>query len=988
MIVGLINTHSLETVIGILGILKAGAAYLPIDPKEPPDRMNFMLADAAPQLLLVNTKLDDAVIFEGDTLDLTDVGLYTGATDNLTFYNNASQLVYVIYTSGSTGVPKGTMIAHQQLVNYIWWAKQIYINDQSDIFALYSSLAFDLTITSIFTPLLCGNTVVIYSDSEDEYVLFRIIRENQVTILKLTPSHLSLLKDGDYRNSSLRRLIVGGENLKVSLARNVYACFGGHIEIMNEYGPTETVVGCMLHHYDYTQDRLTSVPIGGPAHNVQVYVLDQFLKPVPLYSVGELYVSGAGVARGYLNRPELTSERFVPDPFMRGRRMYKTGDLARFIRADCIEYVGRADRQVKVRAHRIELGEIETCLEGHPLIKDAIVVYREPTEDEGHLCGYIVVSAEISPAELRAYVSGYLPAYMIPSRFTRIDAIPLTGNGKIDYNALPDALMAEQQPDMPDVAGSSAEHVLLRTIGDVLQIDDLDLDDHFFHLGGNSIKAIQIAARISRHGLSLKARDILAYPIIRQMALCISHASAAVSQEPCTGIVATTPIVAWFFAQNFTNPHYYNQSVCLRLKRKVAVEYLADAMTALILHHDTLRLNYDAHSHCLFYNDRYIYEKHTVAAYDLADDQPAKQQQRMLHICEEARASLNIEHGMLIKTCVFDLGVNGSYLFLTMHHLIVDAVSWRIICEDLYLLLTQRLSQQQLRLPPKIHSYQHWADQFATTAQTIAQDELSYWQAQTSWPGSWPGWRPGTTAMLECDTAIITVDDRTTHELLTQANVAYGTEVKDLLVTAFAQAAGAVLGRDDLVVMFEGHGREPLGAELDLSRTVGWFTSIYPVHLKLSGESNAADIEVVKEQLRQIPNKGVGFGVLRYLLECLDIDDSRYIRFNYLGEIGAGFDNDLFAIHIGDYGNEIDKRNHLPYVLDINCYIVHRQLSISLTYKRHQWTEETIQTFLTMWSRNLHELISHCLAQNQVEFTPSDFDTVDLSQTELDMLLG
>lgn len=988
-VVGLITTHSLETVIGILGILKAGAAYLPIDAKEPAERINFMLADAAPRLLLVNTRLDEAVTFSGPRLELTDPALYTGATDNLLREHDPGYLAYIIYTSGSTGIPKGTMIAHQQLVNYIWWAQQVYIDDPSDVFALYSSLAFDLTITSIFTPLVAGNSIVIYDDSEDEYVLFRILREQRATILKLTPAHLSLLKDGDYQHTSVKRLIVGGEDLKVSLARKIQACFGGQVDILNEYGPTETVVGCMLYRYDATQDRLVSVPIGVPAHNVQVYVLDRCLQPLPLYTIGELYVSGAGVARGYLKRPALTAERFIPDPFTPGQRMYKTGDLARFVRPGCIEYAGRADRQVKVRAHRIELGEIEAGLEAHPLVKQAVVVYREATTAEGQLYAYVVASAPISAAELRAHLQERVPAYMIPSRLIQLDTLPLTGNGKIQYAALPDPALEESPLTVADLADSSVERVLLQTVADVLQLDALRIDDHFFHLGGDSIKAIQITARLSQHGLSLKARDILAYPTLRQMALCITAAGTALpAQEAHSGSIATPPIIAWFLAQNFLNPHFYNQSIFLQLKRSIDVADLTDVMTQLVLHHDALRINYDPQADSLFYNARHLHEPCSVTVHDLAADPAALQQERMRRICEETKAGLDLEQDLLVKACLFDLGADQRYLFLTLHHVIVDGVSWRILCNDLHLLLTQRLGGQQFQLPPKSHSYQLWAEQLAAAAHAIAEDELAYWQAQIEQQDRVPAGLLAATALQDCATARTAIDAETTAQLLTQANAAFGTEPQDLLLVAFAQAASVLLGHADLPVMLEGHGRETLAGDLDLSRTVGWFTSMYPVHVQLSGAGGAEDIKAIKEQLRRVPNKGIGFGILRHRLGRLDIDESRYIRFNYLGEIGSGFTTDLFELALQEHGSESDPRNHLPCRLDINCYIFQRRLIIVVTYKRHEWPTAAIQSFLTTWSDHLHSVIRLCLAQHQVEFTPSDFDTVDLSQSELDMLLG
>src|SRR4030095_14138351 len=346
-------------------------------------------------------------------------------------------LAYVIYTSGSTGKPKGVKISHRSLVNYIWWAKQVYLKGERLNFCLYSSLAFDLTATSIYTPLITGNGIIIRSGEDQEALLAAIVKDDRVGVLKLTPSHLWLIKDRDNRGSRIKRLIVGGEALETELARRVSQSFDEEVEIYNEYGPTEATVGCMLYEYQRSRDDRVFVPIGGPAANVQVYILDEKRRPVPQTVVGELYLSGDGLARGYLNRDDLTAERFAPNPFLPGQLMYRTGDFARWLPERVVEFVGRKDDQVKLHGQRVGLGEISSALSRHPEIGNAVVVLVNDDQSGDALLAYYVAQQEISGAELRAFLSESLVQEIIPHYFIHLESLPLTVNGKIDYRALP-----------------------------------------------------------------------------------------------------------------------------------------------------------------------------------------------------------------------------------------------------------------------------------------------------------------------------------------------------------------------------------------------------------------------------------------------------------------------------------------------------------------------------------------------------------------------
>lgn len=990
IIVGLLTTHSIETVIGILGILKAGGAYLPIDNGYPSDRISYMLEDSGSRILLTNIELPKSVSFNGEIINLNNPDLYSGDSSNLECVNKPNDLVYVIYTSGSTGKPKGTMIEHQGLVNYIWWAKKMYVKNEDEVFPLYSSLAFDLTITSIFTPLISASKIIIYDEksNDDEYVLYRIVKENKATVIKLTPSHLSLLKDMDNRNSSVKRLIVGGEDLKVSLAKDIHESFIGNVEIFNEYGPTETVVGCMIHKFDYESDTRISVPIGVPADNVQIYILDKNLQPVSENTVGEMYISGDGVARGYLKRPELTQEKFADNPFMNTKRMYKTGDLARFLSNEKIEYVGRADLQVKIRGYRIELGEIEKYLLRHEALKNAVVIDLEDKNNGKYLCAYIIKKVEVATHELKDYLLKYLPDYMVPVYFIELDEIPLTRNGKVNRELLP-------KPENDNIENeefiehrNNKEKNLTNAICDVLNVERVSIRQSFYRLGGDSIKAIQIASKLNDKGLKIKVKDILSNPIIEEMALCIGQSEAfAINQKPCEGSIRPTPIVSWFFSQNFTNPNHYNQSILLDLKQDIETIKLEIILNELIKHHDSLRINYNSLTGELFYNNEYLDKYYNIQEHDLASLSYSMQIDRMIFLADELKSSFNIENDVLIKACVFKLGQHVKKMLITAHHLVADGVSWRIMLEDIDTMVKQINNGQKIMLPSKTHSYQEWTKMIENYCDYEMDKEKSYWNKILGKDFSFPtDYDLGEDNVGSSCTIAVQMDKDLTESLLTKANSAYNTEPKDLLITSLLRTIKEFTGNEDIIIELEGHGRDDVSESIDVSRTVGWFTSLYPFYIKLAGDDLAGQIKEIKEEIRKIPNKGIGFGILKYLSKAFDENIKRYVRFNFLGDFSFGHDKGSVNLLKDQLGSDYDKRNRLTCIIEINCFIVGGKLNVLLTYSKNKFSQNTMEKYVNSYINDLKTIIVHCCYKESVEYTPSDFDTVDITPEELDSL--
>lgn len=784
-IVGIMVSHSLDMVIGILGILKSGGAYLPIDPEYPSERIDYILKDSEAAVLLTDDFNDKIGDFSGKLVSINDKSIFTGDMNNLGIRSRPHHLVYVIYTSGSTGKPKGVMIEHGGLVNYIWWAKKSYVKSEDDTFALYSSLSFDLTVTSIFTPLIGGNEIVVYRDDGDEYILHKIMRENKVSIIKLTPSHLSLLKDLDNSNSSVKRFIVGGEDLRTSLAASIHESFLGNIEIYNEYGPTETVVGCMIHKYNPEEDNRASVPIGVPADNVQIYILNSSLKPIPKGSCGELYISGDGVARGYLNRPELTSERFIDNPFLENGKLYKTGDLARFLDNGIIEYAGRIDHQVKIRGHRIELGEIEKQLLSIEEIKEAVVIDCKDEEENKYLCAYVVSSEEVKDYKIRSRLSELLPYYMIPSYIVCMDSLPLTPNGKVDRSLLPEPRYTVKEKAEFVAPENELEEKLLGVMKEVLGVERIGMDENFYWLGGDSIKAIQVAAKLNKMGLKIKIKDILSNAVFKEMAMHIERVSLndEDGQNPCEGYVEHTPITSWFFSQSFEDINYYNQSVILALKQDIPVERLQWALNELICHHDALRLNYDEKAEKMFFNPDHLNAGFKVKVFDLSNYTYDRQDGEMVCIGEELKSSMDIKAGLLIKACVFDLGVRGKRLLLTAHHLVVDGVSWRIILEDLANLLTQNNDNHEAELPMKTLSVQKWASTLEKYAENNAVKDMKYWDEVLGKLYSMDTDIDAGRDDIGHSISISTKVSRREVNMLSAANSAYGTQTVDILIT-------------------------------------------------------------------------------------------------------------------------------------------------------------------------------------------------------------
>lgn len=968
-IVAIMETHSLELIISILGVLKAGAAYLPIDPTYPLERVKYILEDSNSSMILTNYQVGDESKFSCKSINVKDLDVSSFSKRNLEEKSNAEDLVYIIYTSGSTGKPKGVMIEHRGLVNYICWATRMYLKDKEEVVPLYSSVAFDLTVTSIFTPLVSGNQIIIYEKNDDEFVLFRILEENKATVIKLTPAHLTLLKDLNNTKSKIKRFIVGGDDLKVTLARDIFNSFQKNIEIFNEYGPTEAVVGCMIHKYDFIKNNDTSVPIGYPADNVQIYILDKDYNIVPDGTIGELFISGDGVARGYINNEALTNSKFMTNPFIEGKKMYRTGDLARYLENGIIEYIGRIDNQVKIRGFRIEVGEIEESLMKNKNIKDAVVVYRENTLGSYGLDAFIVRREEIVASEIKQWLLKFLPQYMIPANFIFLEKLPLTTNGKIDYGSLPNVNRYEKtfiECESPE------EKFLIRTLEEVLDTNNISMNDNFYNLGGDSIKAIQISSKLKDLGLTVEVKDILTLNSIKEIAntINVQEESKDKNDEVCEGNIPLTPIMKWFFNQEFHNESYYNQYTLLENNRSIDINIIKTAIRKIVEHHDILRVNYNRNDNTLYYNNSYLQKEENVEILDLSKLSYDEQLLEIENLRKKLRNNFNIESTTLFKLFVFELGERGQALLFTAHHLLVDGISWRIILEDFITIINQLHNSKDVILPVKTSSFKQWAEKLYEYSKNDFSLERNYWEDLIEKNiHNTTNFKGGKDTIKTSITLYSDIDSFSIEELIKSASEIYGMKLNEALIAALVITVNKWNNEEDIIIELERHGRESIDDYTDVSRTVGWFTSMYPAYFKVAHDDIEYNFKAIKEQLRNIPNKGFNYSIIKYLKEELKESQNNIIRFNYLGD----FDNIVNDRSLGtsniQCGLESDENNGLTSLLDITAMIVNKKLRISITYGENSFKRATVQSFIDAYKETLKFYLNYGISKcyNEIE---------------------
>jgi len=993
--VGIMLDLSENQVVAIMGILKSGAAYVPIDVDYPKARKELMIKDTAIKALITQTDyIFDLDYYNGDMIAL-DVQLDGMEAPSAPITNTATSrnLAYVMYTSGSTGTPKGVMVEQRSVVRLVKNANFFSINENDKVLSL-SSYAFDGSVYDFYAALLNGASVIMPLKEEllDFQILAKMIDDNGISMFYLNAALFNSLVDADFpKFSQLKYIMFGGERASMTHVRKFRAAHP-HVQTMNVYGPTENTTFSTFYVIGDMPDNMVSLPIGRPITNTQCYILNQSDPSLPLPPVGvvgEICVAGDGLARGYLNHEELTAEKFVDNPWVPGTKMYKTGDLGRWLPDGNIEFTGRKDEQVKVRGFRIELGEIETVLQQHPSIENAVAMARANTNGEKEIVAYIVSKEALNITDLRAYLSVTLPAYMIPAHFVELEALPLGSTGKVDKKALPDPLEMVMDTGVEYVAPrNEKEQQLVEVYEEVLKKQQIGVKDDFFVLGGDSIKSIQVVARLKQRGYVLTIQDVLLCPVIENLADRVTLASRHADQATVEGIIPLSPVQSYFFEIPYNERHHYNQPVFFDCAGSVSEKDLRAALDKLVLHHDALRMVYYQSP-----EGEWIQEnKGAEMGYGFEIIERGDDDAEFVAHCERVQASIDLANGPLLKVALFR-GKHSDQLLMAAHHLIVDGVSWRVLMEDMATLYQQSITGEPLTLPLKTDSFKYWQDkQIAYADSSTLHEEESYWQGVEAL-----GIQPlplddsnGSNLRSDAAMASLALDEASTTKLLTQCYKAYRTETNDILIAALGFALSEVFSMDKITITLEGHGRENIGGDEDITRTVGWFTSMYPVTLdmKFKGDTIREVIEI-KESLHRIPNKGIGYGILRYLAKK-PFHLNPEIAFNYLGDFGSGATTDegheFFSFSPEYHGHSTSPNMQRSCILEFNAMVVTGKLGINIAYSNKQYQAATIEKLADVFLKRLMELIDKLSAEENVTLTPVDFAYQGLSMDDLDKL--
>ncbi|WP_366294821.1 amino acid adenylation domain-containing protein [Paenibacillus sp. AN1007] len=1006
-IAGIVMENRPETIAAVLAVFKAGGAYLPIDPEFPQERMKFMLADCGAQFLL--TYASD--LFAAETADqlflLDHLKTTEGLEKNLYIPVKEDDLAYLIYTSGTTGIPKGVMIEHRNLVNYVHWFATSQRIDETGKTMLLSSPGFDLCYTALYPALACGCELHLLDrhDYVDPAFVLDYMSVNGITFIKATPSLFHILANHERFDTeglldSLELIVLGGEKIRIPDVKRYFDRYP-HTRFVNHYGPTEAAIGCIAHPFDrHTFQEFSSQPvIGKPIFHTEAQIMDAYGNLLPDGIPGELVIAGRGVGRGYLGQPELTNQKFISHPLLPEHRLYKTGDRAKRLPNGSIEFIGRADHQTKIRGYRVELTEIEFQLAAHPDVQDAVVTVKEDDNGSKYVCTYLVAAQILTAQDMRDYLGARLPVYMLPSAYVFLDHVPLNENGKVNFRALPDPVMEVKPSGEDSTPTNELEEVMVRVWEETLGVRGIGTDHNFFECGGDSIKALQVSSRLTAYSLRMEMRDLFKHPTIRELSRYVQTMTVKTSQEPVTGEVGLTPIQYRLFEQKWEHVHHYNHSVMLHRPEGFIPELVNEAFDRLVEHHDALRMRFGVMDHRIVQFNHGLDEQayYKLSVIDLKGTAAADTKAEIERQSAKLQTELNIEQGPLIRLAIYHT-TTGDYLLFIIHHLIVDGVSWRFILEDFSTAYMQLLEQSEVKLPDKTDSFKVWSEKLREySASSSLLKEKGYWSAVEQ----------AAVTELPVDHSIslnqvgdhavqkLTLDTSLTRSLLTDAHHAYSTDIQDLLLAALSRTLKEWTGSGNILIHLEGHGREDVIKEVNVSRTVGWFTSLFPFVLGAEETDDPAElIKRTKDNLRRVPGKGLGYELMKYLTFR---DPSHELQlnyrlkpelvFNYLGQFDQGTAR-TEAFYMSDIstGPEVGPQVQKGYKLELNSMVSNGQFSMEIKYNKYQYLQETMQRLAKRFGEHLEQVVQHCCRKEVKEMTPTDYQYNKLSQKQLDVI--
>ncbi|WP_423392277.1 amino acid adenylation domain-containing protein [Burkholderia sp. LMG 21824] len=995
--------RSARFVVGLLGALKAGALAVLLDPAQPAARLAAAAADCGARWALVAEPAAwpagiDAQPLDVDTL-AQDATLAHAAGVRLA--PHPEQGAYLVYTSGSTGTPKGVVVSHGALADYVQGMLDELAFAPDASFAMVSTVAADLGHTTLFGALCAGRTLHLLpaACAFDPDLFADEMRRRDVGVLKIVPSHLQALLDARVPADVLPRhaLVTGGETLTWALVARL-AALAPACRVINHYGPTEATVGAIACDTASiaadARDPASGVPLGLPLPNARALVLDAFGACVPAGATGELYLGGPGVARGYLGRSAQTAERFVPDPFTPGARLYRTGDRVR-LRADGrLAFLGRIDDQVKIRGYRVEPGEVSAAVRAAGQVAQAETLAIEH-DGRMRLATFVVMrdGANFDEAALREALAAKLPDYMVPAQFVALARLPVTANGKIDRAALRERAATPVATASGDAPQGAVETVLAEVWQAVLKAPKVGRDDNFFALGGDSILVLQVIARARKRGVRFTPKQLFDGPTVAELARIaktedVAAAAAAAAQPAAAAGVAAaaqvlTPAQQRFFALDIPHPGHWNQSVAFDVRGPFDADAFARAFASLLTHHDAFRQRFAGRA------DGTWHASEAAKPYDALPfaDVSARDEADALARFDALQRRLDLGRGPLACACAARLPDGSTQLHLAIHHAIVDGVSWRILLDDLDTAYRAACERAPVKLSQPGLRADAWAARLARAATEPGSPfaaEAAYWAGMAQGDDIVPDHPDAAATNADAAVVVQTIDAALTRAALTDAHAAYRTQTIDLLGAALALALAGVSGTASCRVELEGHGREALFDDADASRTIGWLTSHYPVTLPVAATARDT-LCAVKDVLRAVPHKGLGFGVLAHYGDAatraaLAAVPRPRVTFNYLGQFDAPRDAALVP-RFGGAGVERDPQGPLGNTLAIHAYLDTdrdgaRTLKVHWVYGAPQFERATIDAFAERFAAALRELVDTCasrVAHRGGGATPGDF---------------
>ena len=1006
----LLLRRSVDMIVAAMAVLKSGGAYVPLDPSTNESRVDAILRDLKPSAALSDAECANKLNGQSAPLFYIDSN-WADLEPRPVVKAGASvaedAICYIIYTSGSTGIPKGVAVRHGSLASYVAAANSHYQLGHDDRVLHLASISFDASVDEIFVPLISGSAVIINRDpaATSPAELIELCREKMVTVLSLTTAYWhvlvsSLLAQEWESGHSVRLAVVGGEGALPERLENWFDRIGNRIELLNSYGPTETTVAVTLWKASRLECSYTArVPIGRPILGSYIYCFDWHGQPAPEGVLGEILIGGAGLAQGYLDDPAKTAERFVPDPFAKahGGRVYRSGDLGRFIRTGDLECAGRLDNQVKIRGFRVEKEEVESALSRVPGVGQAVVTTVDADEAK-KLAAYIVPKkqgADLDPQALRSALSGELPPFMIPSYFVFLDRLPANSAGKIDRRLLPPILFDHTcHPRRAGGRASDIEQRIAAIWSRVLGGATVGLDDNFFQLGGDSILSLQAVARAREQGIIFTPRQLFNNPTVSALASVAGLAGNVQREQAPADRAALTCAQHWFFESAFEDPNHWNMALMLEVIGELSIDDISRAFSRLATAHDVLRSGF------VFENGGWSQEL-GAGCFPVARelDLSALSEIEALDAIHTAVASeqtgLNLQQGPLLRAVLFKTEEDmPDRLLIVAHHLIMDAVSLRVLVEQLDRFCS---SSEVTAIDERPVTARSWAGQLESIAQTPAiLNEIEYWTrlkdariASLPVDSTGPNRESSTIALQKL------LSQAKTQDLLRTVPDIYLAAIDELLLAALADAVCAWAGMESPLIEVERHGREMAGIEMDLSRSIGWFTATCPVLVSGRVDPGGATdwVRAAKEAMRSVPDGGIGFGLLRYVCADPSVRDKMRdlpvpeISFNYLGDLDRAFQGSgRFRRPELITAGTRSGRSQRTHLLEIDAGVLNGNLSVSFRFSGDVFKTETIERLANLFVERLESLIERAMTGHAIYYSTTDFPLATLDQQQLDRL--